>query len=83
MLELRPNCECCDRDLPPESPDAVICTYECTWCRTCAEDVLHGRLPQLRRWPRAAPDPAGGRPAEGPGLDDAGPAGAPSARPGY
>lgn len=45
MLELRPNCECCDRDLPPDSPDAVICTYECTWCRTCAEDVLHGVCP--------------------------------------
>jgi hypothetical protein len=45
MLELRPNCECCDRDLPPESPDAVICTYECTWCRDCATDVLHGECP--------------------------------------
>ncbi|WP_193612879.1 DUF1272 domain-containing protein [Nocardioides lijunqiniae] len=42
MLELRPNCECCDRDLPPDSPDAVICTFECTWCRDCAETVLHG-----------------------------------------
>jgi hypothetical protein len=42
VLELRPNCECCDRDLPPESPDAMICTYECTWCRDCAESVLHG-----------------------------------------
>jgi uncharacterized protein len=45
MLELRPNCECCDRDLPPESPDAMICTYECTWCRTCVENVLHGVCP--------------------------------------
>ena len=45
MLELRPNCECCDRDLPPESPDAVICTYECTWCCACAEHVLHGVCP--------------------------------------
>jgi uncharacterized protein len=45
MLELRPNCECCDRDLPPESPDAMICTYECTWCRDCAENVLHGVCP--------------------------------------
>jgi hypothetical protein len=40
MLELRPNCECCDRDLPPESPDAMICTYECTWCRDCVETTL-------------------------------------------
>jgi hypothetical protein len=45
MLELRPNCECCDRDLPPESPDAMICTYECTWCRDCVENVLHGVCP--------------------------------------
>ena len=45
MLELRPNCECCDRDLPPDSPDAVICSYECTWCRDCAEQVLHGVCP--------------------------------------
>jgi hypothetical protein len=45
MLELRPNCECCDRDLPPESPDALMCTYECTWCRDCAERVLHGTWP--------------------------------------
>src|ERR1700759_4161980 len=42
VLELRPNCECCDRDLDPASPDVLICTYECTWCRDCAEKVLHG-----------------------------------------
>ncbi|MGO7163955.1 DUF1272 domain-containing protein, partial [Rhizobium johnstonii] len=30
MLELRPNCECCDKDLPPDSIEARICTYECT-----------------------------------------------------
>ncbi len=35
-LELRPNCECCDRDLPPEAPDAFICTFECTFCLACA-----------------------------------------------
>ena len=45
MLELRPNCECCDRDLPPESPDAMICTYECTWCRDCVETNLQGVCP--------------------------------------
>ena len=45
MLELRPNCECCDADLPPDSTEAMICTYECTWCRTCAETVLHGVCP--------------------------------------
>ncbi len=45
MLQLRPNCECCDRDLPPESQDAMICSFECTFCRNCAETVLAGRCP--------------------------------------
>lgn len=36
MLALRPNCECCDADLPPESLQARICTYECTFCAACA-----------------------------------------------
>ena len=45
MLELRPNCECCDRDLPPASREAVICSFECTFCVTCAEGVLKGRCP--------------------------------------
>ena len=33
MLELRPGCECCDKDLPPDSMEARICSYECTFCR--------------------------------------------------
>lgn len=37
MLELRPNCERCDRDLPPESLEAMICSFECTFCVACAE----------------------------------------------
>jgi len=37
MLQLRPNCECCNRDLPPESADAFICSFECTFCRDCTE----------------------------------------------
>lgn len=45
MLQLRPNCECCDCDLPPESHEAVICSFECTFCRACAETVLGGRCP--------------------------------------
>ncbi|MEM7417468.1 MAG: DUF1272 domain-containing protein [Gemmatimonadota bacterium] len=45
MLALRPNCECCDRDLPPESTDAVICTFECTFCSDCAEGVLASVCP--------------------------------------
>lgn len=45
MLELRPNCECCDRDLPPEVEDAMICTFECTFCRDCVEMRLGGLCP--------------------------------------
>lgn len=45
MLDLRPNCECCDRDLPPSSGDARICTYECTFCAECVETVLNGVCP--------------------------------------
>lgn len=45
MLELRPNCECCDKDLPPDSREAMICTFECTFCADCAENVFHGRCP--------------------------------------
>jgi len=45
MLELRPSCECCDRDLPPDSPDARICTYECTFCADCVEHRLNGVCP--------------------------------------
>lgn len=45
MLDLRPNCECCDRDLPPDSSAALICSFECTFCRDCGEGVLAGRCP--------------------------------------
>jgi hypothetical protein len=45
MLQLRPNCECCDCDLPPQSLDAFICSFECTFCRTCADQVLKGICP--------------------------------------
>ncbi len=45
MLELRPNCEWCDCDLPPQSTEARICTYECTYCAKCVEDVLHNVCP--------------------------------------
>ncbi|MDB5376268.1 MAG: hypothetical protein JWR00_714 [Rubritepida sp.] len=44
MLSLRPNCECCGRDLPPESRDALICSFECTWCSGCAATKLPGGL---------------------------------------
>jgi hypothetical protein len=45
MLDLRPNCECCDIDLPPESTEARICSFECTFCSTCAQETLKGRCP--------------------------------------
>jgi uncharacterized protein len=44
-LELRPNCEYCDTDLPPASPEARICTYECTFCKDCVENTLHNVCP--------------------------------------
>jgi uncharacterized protein len=44
VLELRPNCELCDRDLPPQA-DARICTYECTFCPDCAENALQNVCP--------------------------------------
>ena len=45
MLQLRPNCECCNRDLPPDSQLALICSYECTFCRDCVEGVLQNVCP--------------------------------------
>jgi hypothetical protein len=45
VLQLRPGCECCNRDLPPASPEAMICSFECTFCRACAETRLGGRCP--------------------------------------
>jgi uncharacterized protein len=44
-LELRPNCEYCDVDLPPASSDARICTYECTFCADCVETKLQNVCP--------------------------------------
>lgn len=45
MLQLRPNCECCNKDLPPASLEARICTFECTFCADCAQVILHGQCP--------------------------------------
>lgn len=45
MLELRPGCECCDKDLPTDAVDAMICTFECTFCANCVETVLKGVCP--------------------------------------
>jgi hypothetical protein len=45
MLELRPNCECCNQDLPPDTEDAMICSFECTFCKQCVETILFGVCP--------------------------------------
>ncbi len=45
MLQLRPNCEYCDKDLPPSATEARICTYECTFCVRCVERVLFNVCP--------------------------------------
>ncbi|WP_284617746.1 DUF1272 domain-containing protein [Aquabacterium humicola] len=59
MLQLRPNCECCDADLPPESTQARICTFECTFCADCADVRLAGVCPncggELLARPRRPP----------------------------
>jgi uncharacterized protein len=44
-LQLRPNCEYCDKDLPPDAMDARICSYECTFCAECVETKLHNVCP--------------------------------------
>jgi hypothetical protein len=58
MLEMRPNCECCDKDLDPSGTEARICSFECTYCTSCAEGTLKGKCPNcggplLARPPRA------------------------------
>ena len=45
MLQLRPSCECCDKPLPPDSTEARICSFECTFCATCAAVTLNGTCP--------------------------------------
>jgi hypothetical protein len=45
MLQLRPNCEWCDKDLAPNALDARICTYECTFCAECVQTMLHNVCP--------------------------------------
>ncbi len=39
MLEMRPNCECCDKDLDPSGDEARICSFECTFCDQCADKL--------------------------------------------
>ena len=67
MLELRPHCECCGTSLPPEATDALICSFECTFCRPCATGVLAGRCPnsggELVTRPRRPPEHLARHPA--------------------
>ena len=60
MLQLRPNCECCNIDLAGDSDEAWICSFECTFCTRCTQESLKGRCPncggELVRRPRRAPD---------------------------
>ena len=67
MLELRPNCELCDVDLPPAATNARICTYECTFCADCVENVLHDVCPNCGGG--FAPRPIRPAQAGGPGWD--------------
>ena len=60
MLEMKPKCERCQSELAPDSDAARICSYECTFCVTCATETLAGRCPNcggelLRRPRRSAP----------------------------
>ncbi|MGE0823121.1 MAG: DUF1272 domain-containing protein [Candidatus Binatia bacterium] len=45
MLELRPTCEHCNKNLPPESTEAMICSFECTFCKSCVDEVLSNVCP--------------------------------------
>ncbi|MGB0891007.1 MAG: DUF1272 domain-containing protein [Flavobacteriaceae bacterium] len=45
MLEIRPNCEHCGTDLPNNSTEAMICSFECTYCRTCAIEIFENVCP--------------------------------------
>jgi len=45
MLEMRPSCECCDRDLPADAAGAFVCSFECTFCAACAARPLNGKCP--------------------------------------
>jgi uncharacterized protein len=45
MLQMRPGCECCDKDLPADAPGARICSFECTFCEACATGKLALRCP--------------------------------------
>ena len=58
-LQLRPNCEYCDKDLPPDATDARICTYECTFCADCVDTKLHNVCPNCGGGFQRQADPSG------------------------
>ncbi|MGX5219506.1 DUF1272 domain-containing protein [Pseudomonas segetis] len=80
MLELRPDCECCNRDLPGDSDSAFICSYECTFCQNCATERLQLKCPNcsgelvprprraLETQPQSPPEPE--RPNTRPAQED-------------
>ena len=79
VLELRPNCEWCDRDLPVDSADARICTFECTFCAACADGPLARTCPNCggnfeRRPVRPAALLAGAPPSTDRVINPGGPA---------
>lgn len=45
MLEIRPSCENCNKLLPYDSDEAMICTFECTFCKECVETIVHEICP--------------------------------------
>ena len=72
MLQLRPNCELCDKDLPPQCEDARICSYECTYCAHCVDAVLKNVCPTCGGGlvPRPIRPKASWRPEERLGLSN-------------
>jgi len=67
MLEMRPGCECCDRDLSPSTDAAYICSFECTWCPECVDGFENRRCPncggELVLRPTRSPEKLLGSPA--------------------
>ena len=63
MLEMRPDCETCGCDLPPESADALICSFECTFCTGHGLTSCPNCGGELRPRPARAPDMAARYPA--------------------
>ncbi len=45
MLEIRPVCENCGKNLPNDTTEAMICSFECTYCKECVETILENVCP--------------------------------------